>query len=57
MTVNDLGRANVWTRSMESFSLQKMVVEKVLLPEADWIAFLGYRVKIDESNQELEREH
>lgn len=43
-TVSNLGRAQVCSRAMDSFSLENMHVERLFLSGADWIGFLGYRL-------------
>ena len=41
--VSDKGRAQVCSRNLESFTLENMLVERVVLCGADWIGFLGHR--------------
>ena len=45
--VSEQGKARVCSRAMESFTLEQMIVEKVILAGADWIGFLGYRQLVD----------
>ena len=40
--ISEKGLAYVSDKNMEQFCLRMMKVKKVLLPESDWVAFLGY---------------
>ena len=40
--ISEKGLAYIRDKNKEQFSLKMMRVEKILLPESDWVAFLGY---------------
>ena len=39
--VSNLGKAQICSRKMESFTLENMHVEQIIFCGADWIGFLG----------------
>lgn len=39
--VSNLGKAQICSRKMESFTLENMYVEQIIFCGADWIGFLG----------------
>jgi len=41
--VSNLGKAQVCSRKMESFTLENMNVEQIIFCGSDWVGFLGYR--------------
>ena len=41
-TVSTQGRAQIWSRSIATFELENIIIEKIVLPEADWIGFIGF---------------
>ena len=40
--ISERGLAYITDKNMEQFALKMMKVERVVLPESDWVAFLGY---------------
>lgn len=42
--VSDQGRAQICNRSLESFTLENMMVERIVFCGADWIGFIGTRI-------------
>ena len=42
-TISNSGVAQVWFRDSRTFELDNMRIEKIILPDANWIGFLGYR--------------
>ena len=40
--ISERGLAYISDKNMEYFALKMMKVERVVLPESDWVAFLGY---------------
>jgi len=41
--VSAKGQAQLCSRNMESFTLENMIVERVIFAGVDWIGFLGHR--------------
>ena len=50
-TISNSGVAQVWCRDSQTFELENMRIDKIVLPEADWIGFLGYRMADDQSTE------
>ena len=42
-TISSSGRAQIWSRSIATFELENLSIEKIILPEADWIGFIGFQ--------------
>lgn len=40
--ISNAGKAQLCNRTMESFTLENMVVCKIIFGGEDWIGFLGY---------------
>ena len=49
-TVSTQGRAQIWSRSIATFELENIIIEKIVLPEADWIGFIGFHPNRGEKN-------
>lgn len=41
--VSAKGQAQICSRTMDSFTLENMIVERVIFAGVDWIGFLGQR--------------
>lgn len=41
--VSNKGKAQVFSRKMESFTLENMHVDQIIFCGADWVGFLGHR--------------
>ena len=41
-TVTSQGRAQIWSRNIATFEIEKLKIDKIILPEADWIGFIGF---------------
>ena len=52
--ISEKGLAYISDKNMEQFCLRMMKVEKVLLPESDWVAFLGYHRNDSGDSEDIE---
>ena len=46
-TINNSGVAQVWCRDSRTFELDNMRIQNIILPLANWIGFLGFRMADD----------
>ena len=50
--ISETGKAQVYNQQMDSFTLQKMKVERIVVSGASWIGFLGYRTTEEDDSAE-----
>ena len=49
--VNDSGVAQLWLRNLETYSIDNMVVSRIILPQSDWVGFLGYQKNLENDDK------
>ena len=49
--VSNLGKAQICNRKLESFTLEKMRVERVIFCGVAWIGFVGQRQGLSEAEE------